>query len=761
MKISGQTDFVVKDLVLVGGGHSHVQVLKRLAMSPVAGLRVTLISREVHTPYSGMLPGYIAGHFGWDDIHIDLAPLCAAAGARLVADSVRGIDLEKNLLSFSDRSPVRFDWLSINSGSAPSISGIQGADRVGIPVKPISRFLPFWDALLDRLRSSDAEKFRIAIVGAGAGGVELALSMHYRLNEVERFSDIDIFLVTADRQLMFSHNDAVQTHLRNELGRKGIALHRGVRVVSAEPGLLRTDTAETFAADEVLWVTQAAPQKWIAESGLTVDAAGFIRVNEHLQSISHPHVFAAGDVIEIDGFPRPKSGVFAVRQGPVLFENLRRAVTRKPLKAFHPQERFLSLISTGDRRAVASRGGFAVSGRWVWYWKYLIDRRFMARFQDIKMPMQARRNRWRVPTEGRESPTPDAMRCGGCGSKLGGDMLARVLGRLKISAPAEMVAGIGDDAAVLRPVVNALQVQTIDGFRAMIDDPYLLGRIAAEHSINDVYAMGGVPRTALAWASVPYAEEHIMEDDFFQLMSGAIDVFDLAGASLVGGHSGESVETTIGFAVTGTVDERDVWQKHRMSIGDCLVLTKPVGTGTLLAAHGQARCRARWLVGALEDMQHSNKDALPVFHECGVRACTDITGFGLLGHIGEMARAAKLSVRIWPSAVPALPGARATLRSGIFSSLQSVNERAMAGIDPRSLDPASANVRLLFDPQTSGGLVASVRPENLERCIAGLRAAGYSVATVIGQVRGAREDGYWGELAELAEEVGVEPTERS
>jgi selenide,water dikinase len=755
MNNSGKPDFVVTDLVLVGGGHSHVQVLKRLAMAPIAGLRVTLISREVHTPYSGMLPGFVAGHFGWDDIHIDLAPLCAAAGVRLVADTVQGVDLEHSRLNFSDRPPVRFDLLSINSGSAPSTSLIKDADRIGIPVKPISRFLPFWEDLLDRLRSGETEKFRIAIVGAGAGGVELALSMHYRLHDIEKLSNIEIFIVTADRQLMFTHNDAVQEHLKNELARKSIALHCGIRVVEAETGLLRTDSTETFSADEVLWVTQAAPQQWISDTGLAVDAAGFIQVNEYLQSVSHPHVFAAGDVAGIEDHSRPKSGVFAVRQGPALFENLRRAAVHKPLKAFRAQERFLSLISTGDRRAVASRGGFTVRGRWVWYWKYLIDRRFMARFQNVSMPMRSRKTRWRVPVDIQEFSEREIMRCGGCGSKLGSDMLVSVLSRLNIAASSEVVAGIGEDAAVLRPVVNALQVQTIDGFRAMIDDPFLLGRIAAEHSQNDIYAMGGVPRTALAWVSVPYADEKIMEDDLFQMMAGAVDVFDQSGTSLVGGHSGESSEMTIGFAVTGTVDERDIWQKHRLSVGDCIVLTKPVGTGALLAANMQAKCRADWLNGALDQMQYSNGAAVSVFREAGVKACTDITGFGLLGHLGEMARAAKLCIRLWPAAVPSLRGARKTLRKGIVSSLQVVNERALDGVDLGSLSRGDTDVRLLFDPQTSGGLAAAVRPEKLEHCIRELRAAGYITATVIGQVREARDDGRWGELAELADELSV------
>jgi len=751
------SDYQIKDLVLAGGGHSHVQVLKRLAMRPVGGLRVTLISREIHTPYSGMLPGFIAGHYDWDQIHIDLAPLCARAGARLIAAPVQGLDLDHDLLHCAGRPPIRFDLLSINCGSAPSVDTIDGADRFGIPVKPIVRFLPRWRALLDRLRAGGDERFRLAIVGGGAGGVELALSIRHRLVKVEKIANVDIFLVTADQHLLADHGAGVQARLEKELARRAIDVHRGVRIVAAESGRLRSEAGDTLLADEVLWVTQAAPQQWPAAAGLAVDAAGFIRVNEYLQSISHARVFAAGDIAGIDGHPRPKSGVFAVRQGPVLTENLRRMACGRRMIRYRPQKYFLSLISTGDRRAVASRHGFAAKGAWLWHWKNWIDRRFMAKFRvgDQVMETAVPRDRVPVPDESAAQhgeAGAESMRCGGCGAKLGGDLLARVLARLKVSVPSEVVTGIGDDAAILRPVVNSLEVQTIDGFRAMIDDPYLLGRIAAEHSINDIYAMGGAPRTALAWVTIPYAEEALMEDDLYQLMAGAVAALDAAGASLVGGHSSEGAEVSAGFAVTGTVFEQDIWQKQRISVDDCLVLTKPVGTGVLLAAHMRARCRAMWLVGALEHMQQSNKDALTVLREARIRACTDITGFGVLGHLGEMARAAQLGIEIWPRAVPALPGARELMRAGIASSLQNVNERVLAEVDTGDFEADETHVRMLLDPQTSGGLVAAVKPERVDQCIAGLHAAGYPAAAVIGRVVAAPDDGNW---AILAEEVSA------
>jgi selenide,water dikinase len=752
MKNNGSDGYKALDLVLIGGGHSHVQVLNRLAMAPVRGLRLTVISREVHTPYSGMLPGFVAGHYRWDDIHIDLAPLAARAGARLIPDAVQRLDLENNQVYCGDRPPVRFDLLSINSGAAPSISKINGADRHGISVKPIHRFLPRWQQLLERLRASDNRHTRLAVVGGGAGGVELALSIRYPLREVEGLAHVDIVLVTADRHLLVGHNPAAQAHVETELARADIEVIRGARIVAAEPDRLKTDDDETIVANEVLWVTQVSPQQWPVESGLAADQAGFVRINEHLQSVSHPHVFAAGDVAGIDGHPRPKAGVYAVRQGPVLADNLARAAAGRPLRSYHPQEHVLALISTGDRRAIVSHERFTARGAWAWHWKSWIDRRFMARFKfnDKTLKMAWPKLSVRSVSGFRDNGREEKMRCGGGGSKLGNDLLARVLSRLKVTAPAEAVTLIGDDAAVLRPVLNSLEVQTIDGFRAMLDDPYTVGRIAAESANNDVFAMGGMPRTALAWVTVPYAADVIMEDDLFQLMTGALRAFDASAVSVIGGHSSEGPEMSAGFSITGTVDERDVWYNNRVSIGDLLVLTKPVGTGVLIAAHMRARCRAEWLLGAIESMLHSNQDAVPVFRGIGVRACTDVAGFGLLGHVGEMARAAKLSVEIWPGTVPVLAGAQLLMADGIDSSLQAANEKALAGVEAGGYEVAGNDVRLLCDPQTSGGLVAAVKSSELEKCIGRLRLAGYRSACVIGKIRAARDDGLWGQLVDEA-----------
>jgi len=733
-----QPDHKSSELILIGGGHSHVQVLQSLATDPVAGLRTTIISRDVMTPYSGMLPGYVAGHYNWREIHIDLAPLAAAAGARLIEDHVEALDPREQRIITAGRPPIRYDLLSINSGSAPSLEHIIDADRFGIPVKPINLFVPKWQALLRQLREFDGERFRLAIVGGGAGGVELALAIRYRLEVVEQIDSVEILLISAADRLLLGHNDGVRERMRKLLSDRRLDVHLSARVTSVRDGALETDVDGSIQVDEVLWVTQAAPQAWPAAAGLAVDESGFVLVNDKLQSISHPTIFAAGDIATIESNPRPKAGVFAVRQAPVLAENLKRTSMGQPLRSYKPQTEFLTLISTGGRHAIASRGDFAAQGWWVWRWKNWLDRRFMERFVVEEMPNVKPRRRIDAVTADQRHD----QRCGGSGAKLGADLLGRVLERIGVKS-------IPEDAAVLRPVVNGLELQTIDGFRAMLNDPYTVGRIAAEHAQNDVFAMGGLPRAAMAWVTVPYAAEALMEEDLYQVMCGAKDVVEDAGADIVGGHSGEGPELSVGFALSGTVHEDDVWNKHRIAIDDALVLTKPIGTGVLLAANGRARCRGDWLSLALESMQQSNRTAMAILRDAGVRACTDVTGFGVLGHTVELARAAKLCVEIYPARVPCLKGAAEMMEDGIVSTLQESNERVLADVDAGSFDGRHTQVRLLFDPQTSGGLVAAVRPQQAMDCVAALREAGFAHANVIGRVIERRDDGL---LCALAEE---------
>ncbi|AHE97793.1 selenide, water dikinase SelD [Thioalkalivibrio paradoxus] len=733
---------VAKDLVLVGGGHSHVAVLRRFGMRPLPGLRLTLITRDIHTPYSGMLPGYVAGHYDFDECHIDLGPLARFAGARLYHGEVEALDLEQRSVRVAGRPPVAFDLLSINTGSRPGTMQVPGAAEHTLPVKPIDRFLEGWERLIDRVAASQG-RFRVAVVGGGAGGVELALATRYRLRRLlaEHGDDpnrLEYLLLTQGPEILPTHSPGVRRRFQRVLGERGIRVLTGHTVVEVREGTVRADGRPEVNADAVLWVTSASAPAWPRESGLAVDAAGFIRVDDRLQSLSHPGVFAAGDVATLPD-PRPKSGVFAVRQGPVLTDNLRRAATGRPLRPYRAQRRFLGLISTGDRYAVASRGAWSMEGAWLWRLKDRIDRRFMERYNNLPQMDETKGPELAsgVADEQaiRELSTL-AMRCGGCGAKVGSTVLTRVMQRLPVTRRDDVVLGIDapDDATVLSVPEGRLLVQSVDYFRAFIDDSYTFGRIAANHALGDLFAMGAEAQSALAIATVPYGRERVVEEALYELLAGALAVLEPAGAVLAGGHSSEGAELAFGLTVNGLVDPDAIWRKGGLQAGDALVLTKPLGTGTLFAADMRGKAKGRWISDAIASMCVSNQQAGDCLRRFGATACTDVTGFGLLGHLLEMTRASNVDAVLEVGAVPLLDGAGETVAAGIVSSLQPQNLRLRRGVADLERAAKHPHFPLLFDPQTAGGLLAGVPAERAAACVDELRRLGYPAAAVIGAI---------------------------
>jgi selenide,water dikinase len=463
--------------------------------------------------------------------------------------------------------------------------------------------------------------------------------------------------------------------------------------------------------DEALWVTEAAAAPWLAQTGLALDPAGFVETDDYLRSPSDPAVFAAGDVAAMRGHPRDKSGVYAVRAGPKLAENLRRALVDRPLRRAIPQRRALALIGTGDDSAVASRGAFAAEGAWLWRLKQWIDRTWMRGY--VELPEMA--------------VDEEAMRCGGCAAKVPADVLGQVMARLAPTAGGAVEIGIGDDAALVAFPGAPPLLQTVDFFRALVGDPYLFGRIAATHALGDIYAMGGVPETALAIAALPPSRPAITEHDLFHMLKGGTAVLEAAGARLIGGHSAEAAEPALGFAVTGRTRPGRLLRKGGLRAGDRLILTKPLGTGVILAAEMRGRARARIVEAAIQGMLQSAAASSWIFASHGATACTDVTGFGLLGHLLEMLRASSADAGLDPEAIPALDGALDLLASGIASSLHAGNLSALAVIEEA---PESALAALLIDPQTAGGLLAGVPAEQAGDCLGALRDIGYRAAEI-------------------------------
>ena len=763
---------VLRDLVLVGGGHSHVGVLRMFAMKPEPGVRITVICTDIDTPYSGMLPGYISGHYSFDEVHIDLGRLCAFAGARLYHDAVVGIDRKNQKVICQNRPPVAYDLLSINIGSTPQVQHIEGAPTLAVPVKPIAQFNQRWLALLDKARQWPSHRGRmtIAVVGGGAGGVELLLSMQYRLrHELKALGrspeDLKFVLLTSGDTILPTHNPGVRARFVKVLQERNVEVHTHAEVVQVSPGCLHTRDGRTFDADETMWVTQAGGPAWLQSTGLALDDKGFILVHPQLQCLNDPLVFAAGDIASLVERPLEKAGVFAVRMAKPLAENLRRSLRGQKLLAYHPQRHWLALISTGNRYAVASRGPWGFGGDWVWRWKDRIDRQFMRRFTELPdMATQAPgtnlqtamrsmgqllkdiQAQGKAPTtrlsltseESLQAISAIAMRCGGCGAKVGANILSRALGSLQPVERTDVLIGLHspDDAAVVRVPPGMAVVQTVDFFRAFIDDPYLFGKVAANHALGDIFAMGGEPQTATAVVTVPPGLESKVEDLLTQMMGGAIEVLNAAGCALVGGHTGEGAELALGFAINGLIDEKmgSVMRKGGMQPGDVLLLTKPMGTGTLFAAHARHAAKGRWIAAALQSMVQSNQQGAAILRTHGATACTDLTGFGLLGHLVEMTRPSGVDAELNMSTLPLLDGAVDCVKAGIVSSLQPANvrlRRALRNADEFVSDP---RYPLLFDPQTAGGLLASVPAAQAAACVQALKAAGYVHTAIIGRI---------------------------
>jgi selenide, water dikinase len=727
---------VTSDLVLVGGGHAHVYVLRAFAMKPVPGVRVTLVARDLETPYSGMLPGYVAGLYSKQACHIDLQRLARAGAVRLIHAQAVGLDRLSKRLLLKDRPSMAYDLISIDVGITPDLSAITGAAEHAVAVKPIGDFIDRWDALLARALRPDGPR-RFAVVGGGAAGVELAFAIAARLRSEAAGAGLraDAFSVAlySAGPLLGNLNAGVVARIRRRLAAQAIACHENARVTHLAPGSLTLAGGAVHPVDAVLVSTQARPPPLVAASDLAKDAEGFLAIGPTLQSLDDPFVFAAGDCAGMVASPREKAGVFAVRQGPPLADNLRRRLRHEPMRDFRPQKRFLTLLGTGNGEAVGGRGRWlAFSGRWVWRWKQRIDWRWMAMMQDRSMLMP----------EGGASPSAGddhaAMRCGGCAAKVGPGPLGRALRRLG-PGPAHGVA-IGldapDDAAVIALPSGDRMVQTVDYFRAFIDDPWLFGRIAAAHALNDVFAMGGQPTHALAIATVPHAASDKVEEDLFQLLAGARATLDREGVALVGGHSGEGEgeALALGFSVTGPVGPGQLLRKGGLRQGDALILTKPIGTGVIFAADMRAQAPAGAVEAALAGMLASNREPARVLSAQGAQAATDVTGFGLAGHLAEMAEASGCAVDLAPGAIPLYPGAAALARQGFSSSLVAENRILEERLRP-DLPLSPQALALLFDPQTSGGLLAGVPGDRAPDCLAALQASGAPHAAIIGQVR--------------------------
>ncbi len=697
-------------LVLAGGGHSHALLLRMWAMArggpghrPSA--QITLVSRRSTALYSGMVPGLVAGLYDEPTCAIDLRRLCLLANATFVQAEITGLDSQSRELQLVGRPSLRWDWLSLDVG-AETID----TEHAAVAVKPLEPFLQWCTQQeQDPTGAQGGLPLRIRIRGGGAAAVEVAMALRGRGLQPE--------LLLRGNALHLGSAAA------NRLGER-LLQGAGISVEKNSPAGAAADLA----------CTGSRGPRWLAASGLPCDARGRVLTEATLQVQGKPRLFASGDCGVIANHPRPPAGVWAVRCAPTLAHNLAGAMAGRPLRPWRPQRWALQLLGDGGSQAAAFWGPWAFGpSPLLWRWKQRLDRRFMARFSSLK-----------AMDHNQAAP----MACRGCAAKLAASPLQDALARNGLGGGTPASA---EDAAVIGQTPDgSLLLQSVDGFPALVSDAWLNARLTTLHACSDLWACGARVESVQAVVTLPELAAPVQADLLSDTLAGIQSVLAPLGARLIGGHTLEARDSqnqhvpaggglSLVLSVNGRTGAGDPWGKGPLRPGDGLLLSRPIGSGVLFAAAMAGAAAPQWLDAALEQMQQSQAELVELLARHGCRACTDVTGFGLLGHLGEMVAASPDPCRVTlkAAAIPALPGALQLLKQGWASSLAPSNASALALLGERVQlqGPAdAARQGLLIDPQTCGPLLAALPANQLDAALAALHKAGFAQAAVIGQV---------------------------
>lgn len=821
-----------RELVLIGAGHTNLHVVRMWLQRPIADVQLTVVSPTPYATYSGMFPGTLAGLYSADAMLIDLDQLTHAAKARLIVAECTGLSVDKKEVLLKGRPSIRFDVASVGVGSQPA--GLQAvSDHPGlVSVKPmfttVHRLRSRLQLVADRrqsdttqstagtaVRSSGALEsspaVRLVVVGGGAAGVEIAFCVQQFVRHefpqlcrhgAQGQSDLQVTIVDSHDHVLQGYRPRTVNIAQRELRQRGIEVMGNRRVIGCQGKLLILSDGSQLAADVVIWCAGAAPIALLQNISLPRCEGGFLRVHPTLQSVANVPVFAVGDSASIDGENVPRAGVFAVRQGPVLWQNICRMFVQQPLQPYRPQRDFLSLLATGDGRAIGQYRRLSFYGGWLWRLKNHIDTKFMNMHRPTAAQMTSAAAS--VPPAESAGATPEnqqfQMRCHGCGGKTSARVLSTVLQRLRgehgTADPDFLQA---EDAVILSPEQGVMNAVSVDMFTSFVNDPWIVGRVAAIHSLSDLWARAIQPTAAMAMIIIPSGPYRAQVELLHQLLSGVITELKNAGVVLAGGHTMDGDELTIGLTVLGkagvddargvkkdssvTTDASEVAHtsevahgasqmiqadpagkrisKAGLRAGQKLILTKPLGTGVILAGR-EIRLRAAATVSshdphirtsaaavknAVQTMLQSNQSAIDAAVLSGVTGVTDITGFGLAGHLLEMLDASSVSAQVMLDQIPLIDGASQLFDAGIRSSLDMENRLAESRMIFARQHQQTAAWHALFDPQTSGGLLVGVDENRCDQLLAALQAAGYREASVIGQVMPGASTGMPGRLA--------------
>ena len=682
---------ITKQLILIGGGHANVQVLKKLCENSIKGLHTILISEHFEATYSGMTPGFINEDFSKEEISIDLQRLCFNAGATFIRDKVTRLDTNNKELQLQNFPPINYDLLSINTGSISNTKKINIKNSSNcFFVKPISSLVKNLSQIDQILKKN---KNKIVIIGGGVASFELAFSLKRRYE-----SPLEITILEKKILNEKNLNKKTKNNLKKIAGNLSIIEYEG-EVISISEKYLTLNNGDKIDYDLSLVSTGASIETWLLESNLIKDEKGFIKVNNNLLSINEKNIFVTGDACSIENKPKPKSGVMAVRQGEILKENIFLKLIGKNLIKFKPQKNWLYLIGTYKNYALLNYFFLSFHSRWCWKLKVWIDKDFINKFKFTNNQQMTKRN---FELENFENTK---MYCQGCGSKVSKNTLISYIKKTSDNIYLK-------DSSIVNN--KSLQIlQSIDHIKLFSSlNPFEFGRISYLHSQNDILAAGGEVKSLSVSLSVPFSENSVEKFYLEYFMEGIKFEADKNNCVISSGHSYQSQEPGITLTLNGEIASNV--SKDSAKKGDLIYLSKPLGTGYLIAAYFN---NSEILSGCdfekiLNNLKKENLFAVNSAIDSGSQTMTDISGFGLSSHLTDICLSSNLSSELTLSHEILINSNTDLLKmfqsTGFKNNYESSREYIKI-----SLNHPLKNI--LFDPQTNGPMLIAINKENQKK----------------------------------------------
>ena len=675
---------------MVGGGHANIQVLRELCMKNYQGLHTILVSKEYHATYSGMTPGFFFNKFSQQEIDIDLQRLCFNAGATFIKDEVIDLDLQQNKIKLLKYPSIYFDILSLNTGSISNNQNLNIESFSNcINVKPINdlvKKLPEIDNIVSK------ENCCVSIIGSGIAAYEISFSLK------QRYLDKVKINIIGDKHLSEKNINKQTKRKLNQIARDmDIELIEG-KVKQIKSDYLVLSNNENIKSNLNLLSTGADISPWITKTELLKSESGFVAVNKYLQSVNFKNIFVTGDIADIEGFRRSKSGVMAVRQGQILKKNIFLKIQNKSMVKFKAQKNWLYLIGTYHNKAILNYHSISIHSSWCWYLKVLIDKNFIKKFS---FPNKKIMNKKLIGTKN----ILENMYCQGCGSKASKNSLVNYLSKKNENQ-------LLSDASTIEHSSTKI-IQSIDHIKLFSSmNPYDFGIISYLHSKNDILAAGGLIKSLSVSIGIPFADDRVESFFLEYFMEGIKSESIKDKAIIASGHTYQTHEPGITLNMNGQFDLQS--NKDMAQENDLIYLSKPLGTGYLLAAYylNSPLVLSQDIQKLYNFLKIDNQFAYEAARNNECKTMTDISGFGLASHLGDICYSSNLSARINLSSQILLNDKISILKNfestGHYNNYKS-NSQNIYIKNSNNLE------KILYDPQTNGPMLMAINPINKEK----------------------------------------------